>query len=1134
MLRVYLFQCLQALAEDGEILDLGSPTVRSLFAYLIMSRGRPQDRRRMAFLFWPRATESAARRNLRQYIHHLRRLLEPAGLADTFLDAEGSTLQINPGIDLWVDVEEFRRLAHPDAELDDLSQAAQLYGGPLLEEIYDDWIVDDRQRLHQMYLDVLDRLSLAYQAAGRLSDAIQTSQRWVGVEAFDERGHRRLMSLYALAGDRNRALQHFQTLQRDLDAELGAEPTPETIALYHSLQGKGQKAEPAAYANGHAAAEGQKTAEVPASPVLPIVGRQAELAKMQVAGDEARVGHGSLLLVTGESGIGKTRLVQEALAQHKGKAILQTACHELEAVIPYAAMRPLVQQAVDLMPESFWQPVQPWMVSLAVFSPALAARYPYLVLGSLTAARSAEASAAASETQQVGFALVQLLERICEQLPVVLEDSPSLLVILDDLHWADSLVWDLLAQISRLAVQTRLLVIGVCRHEDLSPERSRALRQLSNHNLIVELPLARLSLEETTILAAQVYPQHVSDDFFFHRLHQETGGNPFFIIEMLHALREAGMESAGSTKIDGQSRQTIQRMPDDAFFLNREMPLSIQRLVEARLDRLSQPSHELLSATAAIGQAFSLGMLESIVDEPPQDVVAAIEEWLRRRLVVETSGGYDFSHDKIRQAAYTRLSRARREFIHRRIAESLENSLLPLDAATLAHHYSRSDQPFRALPFLARAGEQALSVRSYSEARLIGQQALNLLGRVPGPQQQPERIDLSLQLAQAHAYTGELGRAAELLRQAEGLCLSLNDTPRLVQICYRSAQVAWLRGLPEQAGDFARRMQRLAVEQENKTLQLAALRMLGRVGIATSNFDDAIAYLNEYVQRNSETQALPDLPIVLGYLSVALARVGSWERAYEIAGQALTLAEEGVTEDTRRFSLMQNAFIHAAAGHWEDAWQILTNKLVDNDSESAESGFTPLRFILIGLRGRVMAQLGKAEDGAALVQQALSVQSRGEYRVFGYLPRLYLAEALILSGKFAAAQDAAIAGIEQARQAGDRWAQGVGLRLQAETLWRSANPSWPRIEDCLIESLNLLRSVRGRPDLARTYLALRRLYDRAGQIAWAVDCHFRAISIYDELGMQSELRQAQGAAATTISGAVVISGMELRGPNTTN
>jgi hypothetical protein len=145
---------------------------------------------------------------------------------------------------------------------------------------------------------------------------------------------------------------------------------------------------------------------------------------------------------------------------------------------------------------------------------------------------------------------------------------------------------------------------------------------------------------------------------------------------------------------------------------------------------------------------------------------------------------------------------------------------------------------------------------------------------------------------------------------------------------------------------------------------------------------------------------------------------------------------------------------------------------------------------------------------------------------------MFLAESLSQVGEVLAARTEAERALEEARKGSNHWATGVILRTLAEIESHIPSTNWARVEDMLIESTQLLRRVRARPDLARTYLSLRRLYDRAGQIAWAVDCHFRAITIFDELDLVEELRAAQGQAAGDRKGAIVISGLQLRGPNT--
>jgi tetratricopeptide (TPR) repeat protein len=409
-----------------------------------------------------------------------------------------------------------------------------------------------------------------------------------------------------------------------------------------------------------------------------------------------------------------------------------------------------------------------------------------------------------------------------------------------------------------------------------------------------------------------------------------------------------------------------------------------------------------------------------------------------------------------------------------------------------------------------------------------------------GPRQRAERIDLNLQLAQAYAFSGDLERALEILVQTEHLATSLGDEERLGKIFHRSAQIFWLRGQPETAGDYARRALRSAEELNDRPLLQAALRMLGRVGIAISAFDDAIAYLLRYLNLEKSPIKPPDLSVVLGYLGIAYARVGSWNRAVETARRGVNLAEAEASAHTILFARMQLGFVHADAHRWQTCLETLgqdgglTAALLANP-ESPDAGrtapATPLGYMFSALRGLALVHSGQAMEGVQLIRAALRWSEQNDYRVFHYLPRLFLADGLLLSKEYRAAQAEAELALEQAQAAGNRWAVGVTLRALAESLARQPSQNWTLIEDHLIHSMLTLRQIRARPDLARTYLAMRRLYDRAGQIAWAVDCHFRATSIFEELDMEEELLQAQGQAAGDRRGAVVISDMRLKGPN---
>jgi DNA-binding SARP family transcriptional activator/tetratricopeptide (TPR) repeat protein len=1100
-LRATLFETFRLLDPDGQPIDPGSPTTRSLIAYLLLNRGRPADRRRLAFTFWPGTGESAARRNLRQYLHHIRAALAPIDPDGTLLTTEGSSIQFNPQAEIDLDVERFLHETRPDASVKEIEHALSLYTGDLLEDIYDDWCVAERERLRQVWLGALDRYSQILQAEGKVSDALTVVQTWTNAEPFDESAQRRLMSLYALSGERAKAIQTYHSFARSLVTELDTEPLPETQALLHSIQ------------SGGAPAEAEPLAVVPApsrtrSPrtesfsILPFIGRKSEIETLESAYGAAARGTGGIVLVTGEAGIGKTRLLQEYMASRPDFSGLQSACYELDSMVPFAPLRQALETSPLLGGLSEAHFPLSWAATIIPNFPGLARYFPQVNFPSHQV-----------DGATVREALVNLIVYLSECSPAPMQ------LILDDLHWADTPTWELLASLTRRVTSAHLLIIGLLRLEDLPVERRTLLRTIQRSDSLLTLDLPRLSPLETADLARQLSPREAGDSIFFQRLYQETEGNPFFIVETVRAIQETGGIKPP--------------LPVTSI------PNSIQRVIEARLDRLGTDSREALACAAAIGRSFTYPLLQEILGNPSEKLISFIEEWLQRGLVLEGTQGYDFRHDKFRQVAYAGLSRARREYIHGRIADVLEHTIPPADVTMLAYHYARSNQPLKALPYLTQAGEQALRLRSYHEARQFGLQAVNLLGQLPGPRQRSERIDINLQLAQAYAYTGDMQRAIEILNETEHLAVMLGDAARLGQIFRRAAQFFWLRGTPETASDYARRTLRVAEELEDLELLYASLRMLGRVSIALAAFDDAIAHLLRYVNIIDELYAsdplarLPeDLPIVLGYLGVAYSRVGAWERAIAVSQRGLSLAEAGAgssLDATTIFARMQLAMVQAGLHKWEECLEILSPIPETRDFEE----ITPPLYMLLSLRGFAQAQIGEPARGIQTIQAAVNWAEQVGHRVFHYLPRQFLAESLFLAGKMDPALKEVKLALREAQIAGNRWATGTALKLQADINTRLPSPHWTQIETDLIESMHLLRQIRARPDLARTYLSLRRLYDRAGQIAWAVDCHFRATTIFDELKMENELRFAQGQAARERQGAVVIPNLPLRGPNVT-
>lgn len=276
---------------------LDSARAESLLAYLPLHHDAPQPRQHLAFLLWPGSTERQAHTNLRKVLHNLRRSLPEA---DHWIEIGPRTLQWRADAPLWLDVEQFERAIGEGR----LEEAVQTYAGELLEGRYDEWLVEERDRLAGLYLDALERLARQHAQAQRWPEAVRCAERLVAHDPLREESHRLLMRVCRASGDRARAVRAYHVCATTLERELGIEPSPETQADYQSI---------VAAAGGGSAA--LSAASMGAPGTSPFVGRSSELARLAAVWSAAAAGQAQLVLVVGEAGVGKTRLVDELRAR---------------------------------------------------------------------------------------------------------------------------------------------------------------------------------------------------------------------------------------------------------------------------------------------------------------------------------------------------------------------------------------------------------------------------------------------------------------------------------------------------------------------------------------------------------------------------------------------------------------------------------------------------------------------------------------------------------------------------------------------------------------------------------------------------------------------------------------------------
>ena len=341
-LLIHLLGCFE-IQYPGDKDELPQPLLmpatlksQSLLAYLIVHRRQPHSRDHLAELFWGDRPERKARRSLSTALWQIHRCL----CRDDFLLCTPASVQFNPETPLWLDVQAFEAEAARPAPAS-LHAAVDLYRGDFLNNFYDDWVISERYRLESIFLDVLARLMAAREALGDYSAALATARQLLYRDPLREDAHRMVMRAHCHLGQRHAALSQYRSCQRSLREELDAEPMAETQALYRAILDGRFVCSPTQEAIASVASASQRQAPrrspLDAAVRIPLVGREQELACLAEAWQAALAGQCRLLLISGEAGVGKTRLVQEFADRQRwqGIRVLQGRCYEFERLLPY-------------------------------------------------------------------------------------------------------------------------------------------------------------------------------------------------------------------------------------------------------------------------------------------------------------------------------------------------------------------------------------------------------------------------------------------------------------------------------------------------------------------------------------------------------------------------------------------------------------------------------------------------------------------------------------------------------------------------------------------------------------------------------------------------------------------------------
>jgi ABC-type oligopeptide transport system substrate-binding subunit/DNA-binding SARP family transcriptional activator len=687
---------------------------QSLLAYLVLHRhAPPQTREVLSGLFWGDRPEVKARGSLSTALWHIHRCLPD----DSLILAEGETVQFNPQADICLDVDEFTsHVSAADTTL--LASGVKLYRGDLLDGFYDDWIVEERYHLQNLYCVTLERLMSAQEAAGRFNEALITAQRLLHCDPLREDAHRLILRADCHLGQRNAALTHYQTCRKTILAELGTEPMEETTDLYRAiLDGRFQPT--LAPVSPPVAPPPLTIPAVPARDPLDVtassrmVGRESEMARLISHWKETSSGRGKLIFIGGEAGVGKTRLVDEFAEslRFQGTRVLSGRCYEFERALPY---QPIVETLCSALP------------SLSASEQTLFPRW--LAVGE--SQTESEKIGAGRET--LNQDQTYLFDSVVTFLAGLSARGP-ILIVLEDLHWAAESTLQLLHYLARHLANHPVMLVGTYRSEEVGRGHPFLDFQqtLQKENLSASITLSRLSATAVEILILEMSGGGDSIPPLVQRLYQETEGNPFFLMETLKALFETGLiqMEAGEWKVDS-SQISRGQLP---------LPESISETVLARVRTLDVNVQSALTMASILGREFDFELLDQAWGRGNEATLEALDHLLRSRLIEEGAGqsgrDYAFVHHKIQEAVYAYIPNKQCEHLHARAGTAMEKlygARTENVVGEIAYHFEKccglgGEYGGKAVTYLLQAGDHARKLYAFQDAVEYYQRALAIL-----------------------------------------------------------------------------------------------------------------------------------------------------------------------------------------------------------------------------------------------------------------------------------------------------------------------------------------------------------------------------------------------------------------------
>lgn len=777
-MRYRILGHLEVLDDDGRSIVLGGTRERVVLGALLLNANAVVSKDRLIHAVWGAEAPQTAGNALQVHVSRLRKAISANDVDGPIQTrSPGYVLRTSPG---ELDLEEFERLVVPPKggnesngeAAERLTQALALWRGPLLDGLdVGSFALGDVTRLEEQRLAALEAKLEAQLALGLHRELIGELEALVREHPTREELRRLQMLALYRSGRQSEALASYTHMRQILADELGIDPGPalqslELAILKHApeLELEQPPAPPARPDSSPVSTQVPIPRALQASPSVGLLGRDEQAATIRAAYERvAELGGLELVLISGESGLGKTTLAADgARAAFASGATVLLGRGSEDVVRPYELfaepLRHLIENSAD---DLLLELLGDGTAELARLVPSLDTR-----LAAVPASRATDADA---ERYLLLAEVTRLLLTASMHRPVVL--------VLDDLQWADRASLQLLRHLVNSTRAARLLIIATYR--DLGTARTdelvATLGDLHRHAAVTRIELQGLD-EFAVVTFLEAAAGGGLDDAatsLASTVFRETDGNPLFVGQVVRHLTESG-----ALHMDDQGRWT-------AASNQVALPVSVREVINARVVRLGKEAVRTLSLAAVIGRDFDVDLLSAASGESEAELLDLLDEAEGAGLVRDLAlGQYSFTHALIQRTLYEELRPTRRANAHRTLAEALEERYgdSPGDRiGELARHWCMATQSvdvLRAIEYSRKAGDAALAALAPQDAAAYYQQALELSERLR-QDDEGRTLDLSIGLGTAQRQSGNPAFRGVLLGAARR-AIEIGDAPRLV------------------------------------------------------------------------------------------------------------------------------------------------------------------------------------------------------------------------------------------------------------------------------------------------------------------------------------------------------------------